>query len=531
MSGLGLFFRDHYATAAPADAHRGGGGAAAAGEEQEAIIDYHQSLVSLQLQNSADDADDADDDAAADLVHNETYGGTQRMNSEGEEEEQQTGTDEAHHQDWVAWRLERKKDVLQYFRSRFFVHVDDDDDDDGGCDDTEQDGDNDTDDGTNSRGADAVDTATPSTPSQARHTPPPPRTRPGVAIPRIQDATLSIDMIADLDLHTTRFLSVTLCSVAHVVRLRSTRRDRYYYYCRRHRPSDDGPLGVMYAHVLSLEILQHTEQLSVVRQRAELLHPVHYSNSCIVHLYGLYAKHMNEILMQLATFRRDHPGAKLFLALRNVPAKCLLPNAGGEDFFPTSCYCLCIGPTSTLNLPKNDGGESGRIRFDGDESKEFAIDCLIMADATVLAEYVLEPSRGTANQGKEVVLNAMQVSDSPIQRALYKYRQACHPSKRTAEVAATMPATSAVAVLQEPMAAGPPSPPEGDVNRADADTAAAAPPNGAAKRARFDAEVAYTKLVRFVLGSALRFLHLRCAHNVFALFFSEISASFWTLHL
>jgi len=188
----------------------------------------------------------------------------------------------------------------------------------------------------------------------------------------------SVNTLAYLNL-TTKDISIELCRVTKVWRLRTTKRglrgshnnsnlhapERTKYCCafpgRMPRIAfghmqDDGPLGCCYDHVFSFEIEQLTPHI-----------PSSLRRSVRVFFYNAYAKAMAEWMAEQTIIGKSDKGGSdtskdyYILNLSNIPAKCILPYAidprdwwDEEHIVP---YCLCIGDDSDMIVVHDSNSE------------------------------------------------------------------------------------------------------------------------------------------------------------------------------
>ena len=276
-------------------------------------------------------------------------------------------------------------------------------------------------------------------------------------LPHISETSQAVSNISEIDLYASK-VHLNLCTVDKVWGYRSTRRHKNHPSKSFDCFQNDGILHLLYKHVFTIEIQQCFEQPATeLRQRAEQLHNINHNHSCKVFLYNAYAEQFQKIQQVAREKQKKLVGSKikLYVALRNIPAKCVLPyeqhSATNNDWYETARFSLCIGDRSNMSITEPGAGKT-KIRFD---TEDMRLDCLLVNEVTgaAVGEYRIAPHTAAENAPSDVTFKEKKSlsGKSPIQRS---YAMCCQQQQQDDDNNNNNATDSATADASAPNSAG-----------------------------------------------------------------------------
>ena len=186
-------------------------------------------------------------------------------------------------------------------------------------------------------------------------------------IPHITQAIHSVTCLQNIDLYT-KDLSLPLCRVERISKLRSTKRCVYHpsasasqrcpvYPGRMPRvpfipKEEDGPLSSCFKHVLSLELVPLESEPSTNANSSSTTTKT--KNRLRVFFYNQYARSLQQWIDKVSGQNSISKANPLLMSLHHLPATCIVPFAlDPHDWYDQQYsleYCLCIGDVSSLKI-------------------------------------------------------------------------------------------------------------------------------------------------------------------------------------
>ena len=198
-------------------------------------------------------------------------------------------------------------------------------------------------------------------------------------VPHVDDTLHDVTNVSGMDLYT-KSLSLDLCKVERVWKLRETRRFENMT-CFRNMPlsddptiplavspfgysEDDGPLQTVFKTVLSMEVTQLEDpHLDKIRHTSLLA----FSNAKLYRRVKIFFHNKYAAAIQAFLEGGTHT-RQIMISLQNIPAKCILPYYANRESFldqDIAKYCIIIGDKSSLKLLQVEGGQQ-KIHFQDD---------------------------------------------------------------------------------------------------------------------------------------------------------------------
>ena len=307
-------------------------------------------------------------------------------------------------------------------------------------------------------------------------------------IPPLYQAIHSIQTLEYLDLRT-KDLSLDLCSVNKVWRLRETRRGLAYLHSatkgeyqtrccvfpgRMPRVlfghlQDDGPMSSIYDYVLSLEV----QQLLPTPRRVSPHGGVPRKAVVRIFLYNAYAKAVSE-WMDEQSIRRGEDSSKragdagassnkngFILSLSKIPALSIFPYAlDPRDWWDQEHvvhHCVCLGDSSAMMATRHMDGTTEQVRADSDDMELRLAVAGAGVEASAASELVVSKSMLSGPPEEAGDDDDYLLEPNPLVETWKQYLESKKPPASTQAPAVTT-ATAKVTTQHNTAILGPPAP-------------------------------------------------------------------------
>lgn len=253
-------------------------------------------------------------------------------------------------------------------------------------------------------------------------------------IPHVDQTLHHVTTVSGMDLDT-KSISLNLCRVERVWKLRETRRCEHYtstpdmpQHIDPHLPlpffpfghsEDDGPLQTVFKTVLSMEVnqLDDPDQEKIRQTSLQAFSEAKLYRRVMVFFHNKYAMAIQAFLDKACNIGR------IMISLDNIPAKCIFPyHAKRDSFFDQDIakYCIVIGEKSSLRLSLQVGSGDRRLIYFSDDDMEIQLGVwdndgmhteIVLNSATVMGTGQRERIQATTLQSRYDVWEDLHQKD------------------------------------------------------------------------------------------------------------------------